>query len=89
MKHEITEEEYAALVILRGTGLDVVQVAMLAREALAANRGRVARVRKCLALGAQELQRQERTVSFRRAAFQTWPRGCFHGAKHPDSPVPS
>lgn len=67
MKHEITEEEYAALVILRGTGLDVVQVAMLAREALAANRGRVARVRKCLALGAQELQRQERTVSFRRA----------------------
>ena len=21
--------------------------------------------------------------------FQTWPRGCFHIAKHPDFPVPS
>ena len=21
--------------------------------------------------------------------FQTWPRGCFHVAKHPDFPVPS
>lgn len=67
MKQSITEEEYAALIILRGTRTGAIEAALIAKEALEKGRGRVRRARKCLQLGAEELQRQEHTVTFRTA----------------------
>lgn len=67
MKIELSEEEYAALMILRNTGVNTLEAALVAREALSKGRGRVKRAYKCLALGEQELLRQKRTVTFRRA----------------------
>ncbi len=67
MNQKITEEEYAAVVILRQTGVRVLEAALIARVALEYNRGSVQRVRKCLEAGAQELRNHEKTVSFRKA----------------------
>ncbi len=67
MKHEITEEEYAAIIILRNTGADVIEAALVAKEALEKGRGKICRARRCLHAGALELKRLERTVSFRKA----------------------
>lgn len=41
--------EQAALVILKSTGLSVLEAALIAKEALAANRGKVKRAKRCLA----------------------------------------
>lgn len=67
MNRTITEEEYAALIILRSTGVGAMEAALIAKEALEKGRGRVRRARKCLQQGAEELKRQEKTVSFRTA----------------------
>ena len=67
MKQSITEEEYAALIILRGTRTGAIEAALIAKEALEKGHGRVRRARKCLQLGEEELKRQEHTVSFRMA----------------------
>lgn len=67
MNQTITEEEYAALIILRNTGIGVMGAALIAKEALEKGRGRVRRARKCLQLGEEELKRQEKTVTFRTA----------------------
>ena len=53
--------------ILRSTGVDVLEAALVAKEALEAGRGRVKRARKCVELGAEELRRREKTVTFERA----------------------
>ena len=53
--------------ILRSTGIGVLEAALIAKEALGANRGQVKRVRRCLAAGVEELQKQERTVTFEKA----------------------
>lgn len=63
----ISEKEQAALVILRTTGCDVLEAALLAKEALAAGRGQLSRAKKCIAAGAEELKKREKTVSFERA----------------------
>lgn len=63
----ITEEELTALTLLRGTGLPLTDAALLAKEAAACGRGRLARARRCLQLGSQLLKEQERTVTFRKA----------------------
>ncbi len=60
----ITEKEAAALEVLKSTGSDVLEAALVAKEALGQCRGRVGRVRQCLALGREELRARERTVSF-------------------------
>src|SRR5574337_221193 len=39
--------------------------------------------------GVPELQVAPQDVSGLTTTFQTWPRGCFHIAKHPDFPGPS
>ncbi len=67
MNQEISEEEYAALIILRNTGVNVIEAALIAKEALEKGRGQISRVRKCLNAGEQELKRQEKTVSFAKA----------------------
>lgn len=67
MNRNISEVEYAALVILKSTGVSAVEAALIAREALEKAHGRVRRARKCLELGEAELRRQERTVTFAKA----------------------
>ncbi len=66
MNRAITEEEYAAVIILRQTGVNPVDAALIAKEALEKGRGRVKRTRKFLLAGAEALHRQEGTVSFQK-----------------------
>lgn len=69
MNEEIAEQERAALAVLRSTGVDVLEAALVAKEALAAGRGRLKRARQCLQLGQEQLRLQEKTVTFRKAAL--------------------
>ena len=64
----VTDREAAALTVLREMGTDVLEAALIAREVMAAGRGRVKRARKCVELGQEELRRREKTVSFAKAA---------------------
>ena len=68
MNRNNTDIDTAALAVLRSTGINILEAAILARDALEAGRGRVRRARKCLAAGADMLKQQERTVSFEKAA---------------------
>ena len=67
MNNHLTEQEAAALAVLRSTGIPLLEAALIAREALAANRGRIQRARKCIALGVDALRQQEQTVTFEKA----------------------
>lgn len=70
MPNEITEQEAAALLILRQTGMDIVEVAMIARDALLWTKGRgnrLKRVQKCLIAGNRVLQEEERSVTLQTA----------------------
>ena len=60
----IPNEEDAALAVLRSTGVDVLEAALLAREALNAGRGRLSRARRCLEAGRETLRMREKTVCF-------------------------
>lgn len=62
-----TQEEQAALVLLRSTGVPVLEAAQVACEALKVGRGKVKRTLRCLAEGAKTLKQQERTVCFAKA----------------------
>ena len=64
---EITEEERAALEILRQTRVGAVSAAIVAREVLSKCRGSETRAKECIALGVKALRTQEETVSFGRA----------------------
>lgn len=61
------DSELAALEVLKSTGADVLEAALVAKEALRVGRGRVKRAMKCIAAGEEELRRRERTVTFERA----------------------
>ncbi len=67
MKIELTENEFAALVILKSTGIPVIEAAQVACAALKAGRGRVKRALKCLEMGVETLRQQEQTVTFEKA----------------------
>ena len=67
MNMGISESERAALEVLRSTGVGVLEAALVAREALECGRGRVRRARECVRLGAEEMRKREKTVSFRKA----------------------
>ena len=60
-------EERAAIEVLRQTGVNVVEAALVAKAALEAGRGRVKRAVVCIATGVETLRLRERTVSFERA----------------------
>ena len=62
-----TQKEVAALEVLKGTGVDVLEAALLAKSVLEAGRGRVRRARACIAAGDAALRKNECTVSFARA----------------------
>lgn len=67
MNHANKEDERAAPAVLRSTGIDVSEAAPVAKEALAAGRGRVKRARQCLQPGQEQMRLQEKTVPFRKA----------------------
>ncbi len=62
-----TDEETAALTLLKSTKLSLLEAAQVACAAIRAGRGRVKRALRCIAAGEAELTRQERTVSFDKA----------------------
>lgn len=61
------ERENAALEVLRSMGVDVLEAALIAKEALTAARGHLGRAKRCIRLGSEELAKRERTVSFAKA----------------------
>ena len=63
----IEDREMAALEVLKTTGIDVLEAALVAKEALECGRGRVKRARECVRLGAEEMRKRERTVTFAKA----------------------
>lgn len=65
--NEITSQERAALAVLKSTKVDILEAALIAKEALTAGRGRVKRARKCISAGAEALLKQEKTVTFEKA----------------------
>ncbi len=67
MKYSISEEEHAALVMLRSTGINILEAAQIAGAALRAGRNRVRRALECIAAGEEELRRREKTVTFEKA----------------------
>lgn len=67
MSDTMTQQERAALAILQSCGGDMIEAAILAREACAAGGGRVGRGRECIRLGREALRAQRQTVTFRRA----------------------
>ncbi len=67
MNRKITDEEYAAIIIMRSIGANAIEAALIAKEALEHGRGKVHRAKKCISAGAEELRRREKTVTFRKA----------------------
>lgn len=63
-KQPQNNEEQAALAVLRSTGINVLEVALLAREAIQTGRGRIRRARRCLQAGEETLRMREKTVCF-------------------------
>ena len=66
-KHKQKEADNAALALLRSTGADVLEVALVAKTAMEAARGKVKRAMKCIVAGAEALRQQEKTVTFEKA----------------------
>ncbi|MBP3499340.1 MAG: tyrosine-type recombinase/integrase [Akkermansia sp.] len=67
MKIELTENEIAALALLKSSGVEALEAAQVACRALKIGRGRVKRTLRCLTEGEKALRQQERTVSFQKA----------------------
>ena len=67
MRIELTENEFAALTLLKNTGVPTLEAAQLACAAIKAGRGQAKRALRCIAAGAEELKKQERTVTFEKA----------------------
>ena len=68
MKTEVyNKHELAALEVLRTTGCDVLEAALVAKEALKAGHGKLKRARECIEEGKVTLQQREKTVTFERA----------------------
>ena len=65
-----TNEERAALEVLRGTGVNILEAALLAREAITTGRGRLRRARRCLQAGDEALRLREKTVCFSTAVAE-------------------
>ena len=67
MKKNPSNEEKAALEVLRKTGINVLDAALVAREALEKGHGRLKRARRCIELGFSALRQREKTVTFLKA----------------------
>ena len=69
-KRTSKNEELAAIEVLRQTGVNVVEAALVAKTALEAGRGRVKRAVECITTGAETLRSREKTVTFERAVLE-------------------
>lgn len=67
MKSQYTNLDRAALEVLRKTGINVLDAALVAKEALEKGRGRLKRARRCIELGDSALRQTEKTVTFAKA----------------------
>ena len=67
MNIELSEEEMAALVLLKRSGVPALDAAQVACAAIKSGKGRTKRALRCIAAGVAELKKQERTVSFEKA----------------------
>ena len=67
MNIELSEEEMAALVLLKSTGVSALEAAQVACVAIKSGKGRTKRALRCIVAGAEELKKEERTVSFEKA----------------------
>ena len=67
MNIELSEEEMAALVLLKRCGVPAMEAAQVACAAIQSGKGRTKRALRCIAAGAEVLKKQERTVSFEKA----------------------
>ncbi len=67
MRIELTENDFAALTLLKSTGVPSLEAAQLACAAIKAGRGKIKRAMKCIAAGADTLKLQEQTVPFEKA----------------------
>lgn len=65
----MTDDEKAALVLLRSLGTSMVEVVQVVCAALHAGRGSAARALQCIEAGAVELKKREHTVSLSEAAW--------------------
>ena len=65
--YTFNETDQAALAVLRSTGADVLEAALVAKAAMKAGRGSVKRAMKCIAAGAEALRQLERMVTFEKA----------------------
>ena len=70
MTNPCKNEERAAIEVLRQTGVNVVEAALIAKTALEAGRGRVKRAVECITTGAEALRSREKTVTFERAVLE-------------------
>ena len=66
----VTTAEVAALEVLRETGVDILEAALIAKTALEAGRGRVKRAVECITTGVETLRSREKTVTFERAVLE-------------------
>jgi len=67
MNIELSEEEMAALVLLKRSGVPALEAAQVACAAIKSGKGRAKRALRCIAAGAEELKKQEHTVTFEKA----------------------
>ena len=67
MNIELSEEEMAALVLLKRSGVPALEAAQVACAAIKSGNGRTKRALRCIAAGVAELKKQERTESFEKA----------------------
>ncbi len=70
MQTNTAEKEKTALAILRASKVDILDAAILARQALALSQGKLRRAYRCLTLGNDQLKATEKTVSFQTAAAE-------------------
>ena len=64
---ELSEDEMAALLLLKRTGVPALEAAQVACAAIKSGNGRTKRALRCIAAGAEVLKKQERTVTFEKA----------------------
>ena len=67
MKIEISENENAALTLLKNCGVPILEAAQLTCTALKTGHGKIKRTLRCLQEGEKALQQQEKTVTFEKA----------------------
>ena len=67
MKRELTEKEEGALIILKSTGIDLSEAAMLAKEALILANGKLHQAHKYLITGYAVVKEQKKNGKFRKS----------------------